>query len=144
MFSLQVYCFQFSTWLKPFWIYILAVLGNHRDYDLDNAKNFWQYINIWRGTSGPKRLLFLFLLSRMIGSMFVIQFPYKKRASGEESQDMSFFFYISSRLNFLNLYWSSVLNYTVVFTLRHHINQFVDIYIYIYIYIYMLHKKMVL
>ena len=49
-----------------------------------------------------------------------------------------FFFYISSRLNFLNLYWSSVLKYTVVFTFRHHINQFGDIYIY------MLHKKTVL
>ena len=133
MFSLQVYCFQFSTWLKPFWIYILAVLGNHRDYDLDNAKNFWQYINIWRGTSGPKRLLFLFLLSSMIGSMFVIQFPYKNRTSGEESQNMRVF-YISGRLTFFNLYS----------TFRHHINQVGDCFsaeatrkmnIYIYIYL---------
>ena len=45
------------------------------------------------------------------------------------------FFYIRSGLNFLNLYWSSVLKYTVVFTFRHHINQFGDLYIH------MLHKK---
>ena len=59
--------------------------------------------------------------------------PIRKERVERNHKIWVFFFYISSRLNFLNLYWSSVLNYTVVFTLRHHINQFVDIYIYIYI-----------
>ena len=69
----------------------------------------------------------------MIGSMFVIQFPYKNRTSGEESQNMRVF-YISGRLTFFNLYS----------TFRHHINQVGDCFsaeatrkmnIYIYIYL---------